>query len=61
MWRVHCAVGGENLAEGEVGGQELILEANVVSTEAPTEVPWLEGEAKWKNTPYQGIVHAKIE
>lgn len=58
MWGVHLAVGGENLAEGEVGGQELILEANIVSTKAPAEIPWLKGETEWKNTPYQGIIHA---
>lgn len=50
--RVHSAVNGEDLAEGEEGAKGSVLEADVVGTKAPAKIPGLEGEADWEDAPY---------
>lgn len=55
---VDVPVDGDDLAQGEVGGQELVGKANVVRAEAPAEVPGLEGEPQGEDAPYYRVVEA---
>jgi len=56
-WGVIAAVCREDLAEGKEGGEGFILETDIITPQTPSMIRRIEGIAKRKDSPNQGIIH----